>query len=148
MYWCASSSHGQSPEIIEAKWVSICHHVVNKHTFHDNELYTQCNHKKRLKTANRKKWMDKSVYFMLYPLLIYLRCIIYKLDRIFMYKLLFSESPAYDVFCKMVKKKSVLKDVKKMSTGQQTSNVEAYHSVIIHFAPKNTFFPYLGMQTR
>ncbi|KAG1714000.1 hypothetical protein GQR58_001851 [Nymphon striatum] len=39
-------------------------------------------------------------------------------------------------------------DVKKLSPLHQTSNVEAYHSVILQFCPKNTAYSFLGMLCR
>ncbi|XP_064637203.1 uncharacterized protein LOC135493645 [Lineus longissimus] len=39
-------------------------------------------------------------------------------------------------------------DVKKLSPLHQTSSVEAFHSLIVHFCPKSTHFSYLGMKSR
>ncbi|KAA0721759.1 hypothetical protein E1301_Tti014268 [Triplophysa tibetana] len=44
--------------------------------------------------------------------------------------------------------KRILKDVEKLSPHTQTSALEAFHSVILHFAPKNVVFPFLGMLCR
>ena len=44
--------------------------------------------------------------------------------------------------------KTVVKDVGKLSTLYQTSALEAFHSVVIHFAPKSMAFSYHGMMTR
>ena len=39
-------------------------------------------------------------------------------------------------------------DVKKLSPLYQTSACEAFHSVVIHYAPKSTAFSYNGMLSR
>ena len=44
--------------------------------------------------------------------------------------------------------KTLLKDIGKLSPGCQTSSLEAFHSLILKFAPKHTSFSNLGMQSR
>ena len=48
----------------------------------------------------------------------------------------------------IIANKMFVKDVGKLSTSYQTSALEAFHSVIIHFAPKSTAFSYFGMTSR
>lgn len=48
----------------------------------------------------------------------------------------------------MIIRKAFCTDVVKLSPLKQTSRLEAYHSVVIHFAPKSTAFTYLGMLAR
>ena len=48
----------------------------------------------------------------------------------------------------LILNKSFCQDVKKMSPKYQTSACEAFHSVVIHFAPKSTAFSYMGMLSR
>ncbi|KAG7509846.1 hypothetical protein JOB18_006682 [Solea senegalensis] len=55
------------------------------------------------------------------------------------------------VFCRLEKaltNKRVMKDVVKLSPPYQTSSLEAFHSLIIHFAPNNVVFPFLRMLCR
>ncbi|KAM9391758.1 uncharacterized protein KZ484_003309 [Pholidichthys leucotaenia] len=57
-------------------------------------------------------------------------------------------NPGCEKVVDMINKTRVLRDVRKLSPGQQTSNVEAFHSLIIRFAPKSVHFSFLGMLTR
>ncbi|XP_039644212.1 uncharacterized protein LOC120551100 [Perca fluviatilis] len=57
-------------------------------------------------------------------------------------------TPAFYNLEKELTKKTVLKDIAKLSPHYQTSSLEAFHSVILRFAPKNVVYPYLGMLCR
>ena len=48
----------------------------------------------------------------------------------------------------LLNNKVFLKDIGKLSPSGQTSSVEAYHSVVIYFAPKMTHYFYLTMKAR
>uniref|UniRef100_A0A8C1UBN3 Uncharacterized protein n=1 Tax=Cyprinus carpio TaxID=7962 RepID=A0A8C1UBN3_CYPCA len=45
-------------------------------------------------------------------------------------------------------RKALVKDIRQLSPQHQTFSLEAYHSLILHFAPKHTGFSFLGMYTR
>ncbi|XP_064630791.1 uncharacterized protein LOC135489383 [Lineus longissimus] len=49
---------------------------------------------------------------------------------------------------KIITAKRFVKDVGKISCGQQTSGLEAFNSVINHFAPKQFHFSHEGMESR
>uniref|UniRef100_A0A671W0Z0 THAP-type domain-containing protein n=1 Tax=Sparus aurata TaxID=8175 RepID=A0A671W0Z0_SPAAU len=49
---------------------------------------------------------------------------------------------------KVLMNKHILSDVKKLSPLYQTSTLEGFNGVILHFAPKNVAFSYLGMLCR
>ncbi|XP_077076473.1 uncharacterized protein LOC143729210 isoform X1 [Siphateles boraxobius] len=49
---------------------------------------------------------------------------------------------------KALTNKRILKDVEKMSPHHQTSSLEAFHSSILRFVPKNAVFPFLGTLCR
>ncbi|XP_026100436.1 uncharacterized protein LOC113071285 isoform X1 [Carassius auratus] len=48
----------------------------------------------------------------------------------------------------IIMRTALLKDVRQLSPQHQTFSLEAYHSLILHFAPKHTGFSYLGMYSR
>ncbi|XP_028453808.1 uncharacterized protein LOC114568398 isoform X2 [Perca flavescens] len=45
-------------------------------------------------------------------------------------------------------RKALLKDIRQLSPQHQTFSLEAFHSLILHFAPKHTGFSFLGMYSR
>lgn len=49
---------------------------------------------------------------------------------------------------KILNNKRVLKDVEKLSHHHKTSSLEAFHRVILRFAPKNVVFSFIGMLCR
>ncbi|KAK9958119.1 hypothetical protein ABG768_012293 [Culter alburnus] len=57
-------------------------------------------------------------------------------------------TPAFCRLEKVLTNKGILKDVQKLSPHHQTSSMEAFHSVILRFAPKNVVFSFLGMLCR
>ena len=48
----------------------------------------------------------------------------------------------------LVTNKYLLKDIRNLSGEHQTSGVEAFHSLIVHYAPKMTVFGYAAMLAR
>ncbi|XP_067217565.1 uncharacterized protein [Chanodichthys erythropterus] len=57
-------------------------------------------------------------------------------------------TPAFCRLEKVLTNKGILKDVQKLSPHHQTSSMEAFHSVILRFVPKNVVFSFLGMLCR
>ncbi|XP_054650468.1 uncharacterized protein LOC129191284 [Dunckerocampus dactyliophorus] len=49
---------------------------------------------------------------------------------------------------KLLVNKRILRDVEKLSEHHQTSSLESFYRVILHFAPKNVVFSYIGMLCR
>lgn len=64
------------------------------------------------------------------------------------YEMDISDSKAADELQKIVHRPALLGDIRKLSGGPQTSVLEAFHSLIIHFAPKSLPFSYEGMIAR
>lgn len=48
----------------------------------------------------------------------------------------------------IIHSRQMKKDIRMLSPQLQTANLEAYHSLINHFAPKMNKFSYQGMQSR
>ncbi|KAL2093122.1 hypothetical protein ACEWY4_010434 [Coilia grayii] len=57
-------------------------------------------------------------------------------------------TPVFYKLEKAMTNKRTLKDVAKLSPHHQTSSLEAFHAVILRFAPKNVVFPFIGMLCR
>ncbi|XP_030205821.1 uncharacterized protein LOC115538274 isoform X2 [Gadus morhua] len=57
-------------------------------------------------------------------------------------------SPAATKLESVAARKALVKDVRQLSPQHQTFSLEAYHSLILHFAPKHTGFSFLWMYSR
>ncbi|KAK3738660.1 hypothetical protein QZH41_020507 [Actinostola sp. cb2023] len=55
---------------------------------------------------------------------------------------------ACEKLCGILENKILLKDIRMLSPEYQTSSLEAFHSLILHFAPKHTGFSFLAMHAR
>ena len=61
---------------------------------------------------------------------------------------IYTDTKASEKLSPLLTNPRVCKDVAKLSPMYQTSSLEAFHSVVIHFAPKSTAFSYQGMHCR
>ena len=59
-----------------------------------------------------------------------------------------ADTKASEKISTIIQKKSFCSDVAKLSPVYQTATCEAFHSVVINFAPKFTAFCYNGMLSR
>lgn len=57
MFWCASSTDDDDPDLKEAKWLSITNHLMNRHSGHENPLFPQCDHGRLHGRERKKKWL-------------------------------------------------------------------------------------------
>jgi len=62
MYWCASSTPPDQPELKVAKWLSIGNHIANGHDNHEDLLFPRCVHAPLPRNEKRRKWFDPSKY--------------------------------------------------------------------------------------
>ena len=63
MFWCAASSNDDDCDLKEAKWVSITNHIMDKHSGHENPLFSKCLHG-RLHGSERKKSGSNQVNYV------------------------------------------------------------------------------------
>lgn len=114
--------------------MSVLRHVANIHSGH-GKPYSKCKHGDLTQDAKKRDWLEPGInIFSLYNLISF-----YKLKNI-------AGTPPFEKLNKIIK--GFEKDVPQISPETQTSSVEAYNSVLIHFAPKNTHYSYHGMQAR
>ena len=127
LYWCAAN--GIDGDDILKRWKSLMDHICDEHD--------ECYHTTLSPEDRQKKWFAPgNIINTLYTVLKF-------------YSLLYNTQAAkhmknYDILCS----KTLLPDIKKLSSQHQTSSLEAYHSVVNHFAPKLLSFSYHGLHSR
>lgn len=80
------------------------------------------------------------------PCVLIITCVM-KCDRLYD-RMFYSGSPAATKLESVAARKALVKDIRQLSPQHQTFSLEAYHSLILHFAPKHTGFSFLGMYSR
>jgi solute carrier family 8 (sodium/calcium exchanger) len=60
----------------------------------------------------------------------------------------FADTTVYEKVCKVLKKTSLIKGIKKALPIAQTSCLEGFHSLLNQFAPKMIAYSYQGMYCR
>lgn len=129
MYWCAMSTPNADQQLMKAKWMSLVNHIHNKHT-HDG-IYKKCSHG-TLSRHRKTKWLKPSKYF----------------NYILAHCLLITDTKASKKITDLILNTKFCNDISCMSPMHQTSCLEAFHSVLIHFLPKSTAFSYKRMLGR
>lgn len=127
MYWCAASTKEGDGNIMEAKWLSIGNHIHNRHRGH-GQLFPKCLHKtlKHRKLLKARKCACE---------MLLLTCLL-------------ADTEVSEKLVKIISDSRLCAAIKQLSPIHQTSNIEAFHSVVIHFAPKHMAFSYEGMEAR
>ena len=136
LYWCVSSSsnddNDDNSELVKAKWLSLDNHVHNVHKKHSKE-FPKCLHR-RLRSRDKKKTGLKDV------------------SGIYLYKhvivLFIIDTKASEKLTPLLLNSNHLKDITRLSSSYQTSSLESFHNIVIHFAPKSIAFSYMGMKSR
>ena len=102
------------------KWVSIVHHISNVHEWVGNEgsQFTKCVHPTLTTEEQRGK------------------------------KWMRPGSVVHRTLTNVVKDKTLLKDIKKLTGFHHTGSLEVFHSLLLKYCPKRQHFSYVGMQAR
>ena len=58
VYFSVISSPSDSPDLVQAKWLSLHNHICNKHSGH-GKLYPKCQHPRLKKRDRQKAWLKK-----------------------------------------------------------------------------------------
>lgn len=132
-YWCVVSSPDGDAEMMKAKWLSLDNHIHNQHDGH-GQLFPACEH---ADDGAKKKWLRRRTFYIIIVNIWFHNCTVY-----------YADSKASNKLTPIVMNPLICKDMTRLSPLYQTSNLEAYHSVVIHFAPKSTAFSYVGMLSR
>ena len=116
-WWCCASCKGDPKELKE-KWVSILHHITDRHDWEGSDIYTKCQHKKLTKKERACKPFLKQT------------------------------SLAYKALASVVLDKSLLSDLKYLANFKHTGVLEVFHSLYNKYCPKRLHFSYRGMIAR
>lgn len=137
LYWCVASTSSDHGELIKAKWLSLDNHIHNVHT-HKNKDFQKCAHGKLRGRDKNKQWFKrrKCAYLSAIDMILH--------DGLM--NLL--DSKASEKLSPLLTNNQLCKDVTRLSPLYQTSSLEAFHSVVIHFAPKFVALSYQGMNCR
>ena len=130
-----ASTTPYNPDVVLAKWLSLDNHVHNVHVGHGSK-YPVCSHG-RLSPA--RKWFKRRKF---------MKCMMRMYPASYMYFLFYIDTKDSVTLTKIITSTHMCKDVRRLSPIHQTSSLEAFHSLILHFAPKNLALSYKGMDSR
>jgi len=118
LFWCSENCEGDPVKLIQM-WLSLLHHVTNRHKFSKKyPNYPKCAHKRYTKEESlKKKWIVK-------------------------------DSPAYVALEKVICNKTNLKEMHHLTNPYHTGSVESFNSLINMYAPKRQEFSLNVMDAR
>lgn len=117
LWWSAATCNGEV-KLLREKWVSVLHHVRNKHSWNDTEIFRKCAHPRlNHRQVRRKCWLEPG-------------------------------SAAYVALEELVLKPKLLKDLAKLTDFCHTGGLEVYHAMMLKYCPKRQHFSYKGMAAR
>ena len=116
-WWCCATSIG-NPDLMKEKWLSILHHITNRHSWESCKHFNKCDHPALSKDEQRTKpWM--------------------KLER-----------SSFRALKEIIASNNLIKDLKYLSDFNHTGTLEIYHSLYNKYCPKRLSFSYEGMVAR
>ena len=116
--WYSASTCGGNADLLREKWISILHHIVNKHQWDALHLFHKCGHPEMPKREEKSyKWLN-------------------------------SGSPAHVALEEVVTNKKLLKDLAKLTEFHHTGELEQFHSLMLKYLPKREHFSFKGMVAR
>lgn len=109
LWWCAESCN-EDAEVLQEKWLSVIHHVTNRHSWPGNKHFHKCDHQPLSQEQQRKKkWLKPG-------------------------------SAAHTALVNIVKDKLLLKDILHLTQFVHTTALEVYHSMYLKYLPKLQHF--------
>ncbi|KAK7879777.1 hypothetical protein WMY93_033556 [Mugilogobius chulae] len=111
LWWSAQTCEGDAV-LLKEKWISVIHHITNRHDWPGNRHYHQCAHQPLDEETQRSKlWLKPG-------------------------------SEAHNALVKIVMDKRLLKDLEHLTKCVHTTTLEVYHSMYLKYLPKRTHFGY------
>ena len=115
LWWCAESC-GKDPDVLREKWLSVIHHVTNRHEWPGNRHFHKCEHDPLpTEQQRKKKWLKPG-------------------------------SSAHTALVNIVKDKALVKDLAHLVEFVHTTSLEVYHSLYLKYLPKLTHFSHEVMK--
>ena len=113
--WWSVSTCDEDVSVMKEKWLSIIHHVSNKHSWKGCKHFKKCVHH-RLSRREKKQvpWLKAG-------------------------------SPALVALEEVVNNKRFLKDMEKLTEFRHTGELEVFHSLMLKYLPKRKHFSYRSM---
>ena len=117
LWWCCATCDGDV-QILRERWLSMLHHITNKHSWHEADVYHECSHPVLTRRQVRKTcWLKPG-------------------------------SPSFVALEDVVTNPRILKDMAKLTEFCHTGSLEVYHSMMLKYSPKREHFSYKGMMAR
>ena len=117
LWWSAATCNGD-PNLLTEKWVSLCNHITNKHSWQTGTVFHECSHPPLTsRQIKRTCWLKPG-------------------------------SAEYVALEEIVLHPKLLKDIVKLCDFCHTGGLEVYHSMLLKYCPKREHFSYKGMKAR